>query len=146
LPKIFFYSCKPFSASAVNTCKRIIFCAIQIQENTDMKNLIVITLTSLALTGNAWAWDFGDRVENRLDKRGDRIERRMDYRGDVVDRRSERRADRLRDNGHAKAANRVERFGNRVDRRLTRKGQNVNYRLDRRGERFNNIWNRRHNQ
>ena len=39
--------------------------------------------------------DFGDRVENRLDRRGDRIDRRLDRRGDRIDRRLDRRGQRF---------------------------------------------------
>lgn len=56
-----------------------------------MKTIVGIAAFSLLLPLAAAGGDFGDRVEDRLDRRGDRIENDSDRRGDIVNDRLDRR-------------------------------------------------------
>ena len=60
-----------------------------------IKSLLFAAAASLALSGTAQAIDFGDRVENRLDRKGEQIDRRNDRRGAKADRRNDRRGKRI---------------------------------------------------
>ena len=85
---------------------------------------------------------WGDKVENRLDRRGDRIDYRLDRKGDRINNRLDRKADRASVNGHQQRADRLDRRGNRIEHRLDIRGDRINKRLDRIGNRVQNRTNR----
>jgi len=78
-------------------------------------------LTLFFWLGNAFAQDWGDRYENRLDNRSERAAA----------------------NGHEQRARHLDRQGDRIENRLDRRGDRIDNRLDRKGQRVNRRADRR---
>jgi len=92
------------------------------------------------------AWDYGDRVERRYDRKGDVIARQYDVTGDRINDYYDQMALAAALNGNFAKAIMLDAKGDRIDAAMDAQGARIDHQLDVKGHKINRAMDHRASQ
>lgn len=100
--------------------------------------ILFYTAFALFLSANvAMAWNHGDRMERRYDRKGDAIAYQYDVAGDRINEHYDQMALAAALNGNFAKAVMLDAKGDRIDAAMDAQGAKINHQLDVRGHKIN---------